>query len=141
MVNKLILIRKIFSRKSILILSSLAIFTIAGLYFFAFPGFGRFFPKCPFFTMTHLYCPGCGSQRCLSALLHGHIHEALHQNVLVILALPIIFYRLYLIFQKRTIQNTIFSTIAMPWIVLVIVLLFAVLRNIPIYPFTLIAPY
>ncbi|MFT4202820.1 MAG: DUF2752 domain-containing protein [Chitinophagaceae bacterium] len=91
--------------------------------------------------MTHLYCSGCGSQRCISALLHGRIGEALHQNLLVPFALPIIFYRVYLIARGRTIQGTIFATRQMPWIVLVSVLSFAVLRNIPVEPFSWLAPY
>ncbi|WP_447642319.1 MULTISPECIES: DUF2752 domain-containing protein [Chitinophagaceae] len=91
--------------------------------------------------ITHLYCPGCGSQRCIAALLHGHIVEALHQNFLVVIALPIIFYRIYLIVRGKTIANTIFATQAMPWITLAVVVVFAVLRNIPIVPFTWIAPY
>jgi len=134
-------IKEVNSRKYLLIFSASAIVMIGGLYFFVFPRFGQLFPKCPFFLLTHLYCPGCGSQRCIAALLHGRIDEALHQNFLTVLAVPIIFYRLYLIAKKQTIQNTIFATRAMPWIVLISVLTFAILRNIPAAPFTLLAPY
>ncbi len=91
--------------------------------------------------MTHLCCPGCGSQRCIAGLLHGHIGEALHQNLLAVFALPIIFYRVYLIAVGKTIANTIFATRSMPWIVLISVIAFAVLRNIPVAPFNWLAPY
>lgn len=133
--------KKITSKKNILIFIALAVVAIAGLYYFAFPKIGRFFPKCPFFLLTHLYCPGCGSQRCIAALLHGHILAALHQNILTVIALPVIFYRVYLIICGRTIQNTIFATRAMPWIVLASVMFFAILRNIPVVPFKWLAPY
>lgn len=137
----LILIKKIISRRLILILSILAILMIAGLYYFIFPKHEILFPKCPFFVLTHLYCPGCGSQRCIADLVHGRFLAALHQNILAILALPIIFYRLYLIYKKRTTINTIFVTRSMPWIVLIVVVLFGVFRNIPISPFNWLAPY
>jgi hypothetical protein len=42
------------------------------------------FPKCPFRSLTGLLCPGCGSQRGIHQLLHGHFAEAFKLNALLI---------------------------------------------------------
>lgn len=49
-----------------------------------------FYPQCPVFRYLHVYCPGCGATRALSALLHARIAEALHYNALVVLLLPVL---------------------------------------------------
>ncbi|MEO6131397.1 MAG: DUF2752 domain-containing protein [Saprospiraceae bacterium] len=50
-----------------------------------------FFPKCPFHWMTGWLCPGCGSQRALYQVLHGHFMSAMKLNLLF---LPGILYAL-----------------------------------------------
>jgi Protein of unknown function (DUF2752) len=50
----------------------------------------EFYPQCPVFRYLHLYCPGCGATRALTALLHGRIAEALHYNALVVFLVPIL---------------------------------------------------
>src|ERR1700743_1975824 len=50
-----------------------------------------FYPQCPIYSSLHLLCPGCGGTRALADLLHGRLHEALHDNALVTLLLPIAF--------------------------------------------------
>ena len=57
---------------------------LALLYYFVDARHAGFFPACPFHTLTGLYCPGCGSQRSFSSLLHGNILQALQYNVLLI---------------------------------------------------------
>src|SRR6266849_5239206 len=57
------------------------------LYLFP-PEENTFYPQCPIFRLTHLYCPGCGATRALAALLHGRLTEALHYNALLVLLLP-----------------------------------------------------
>jgi hypothetical protein len=47
-----------------------------------------FYPQCPFFALTHYYCPGCGATRALAELLHGHLGAALHFNAAFTLLLP-----------------------------------------------------
>lgn len=39
-----------------------------------------FMPKCPFKMLTGLDCPGCGFQRAMHALLHGHVMQAIRFN-------------------------------------------------------------
>ena len=47
-----------------------------------------FYPRCPFFVLTHHYCPGCGATRATAELLHGHFAAALHFNAAVTMLLP-----------------------------------------------------
>jgi len=44
-----------------------------GLVLFLFdPSQYHFYPRCVMYTTTGLLCPGCGSQRALHHLFHGH---------------------------------------------------------------------
>ncbi len=47
---------------------------------------------CPFNAATGLYCPGCGATRALHALTHGDLVAALHNNMLFVIAIPIVIY-------------------------------------------------
>lgn len=47
-------------------------------------------PKCPFYMLTGLYCPGCGSQRALHALLHADITGAWRYNPAMIISIPLL---------------------------------------------------
>lgn len=40
-------------------------------------------PRCPIYAFTGIYCPGCGGQRAVSAILHGDFAGALDQNALI----------------------------------------------------------
>lgn len=48
------------------------------------------FPRCPFLALTGWQCPGCGSQRAIHDLLHGHITQAWAHNAMLIIAIPIL---------------------------------------------------
>lgn len=66
--------------------------TAAGLtilYLFA-PSRYSFYPRCPFFALTHLLCPGCGGTRALYDLLHLNLAGALHYNALVTALTPVV---------------------------------------------------
>jgi hypothetical protein len=114
------------------------------LYFFAFPLYQQFFPKCLFHEFTGLYCPGCGSQRAFAALLNGDIIAALHDNFLVMLLLPFLIYVAVIFFintfREKRIYTKIFNSFLSPRFILVLVIVFFILRNISIYPFTILAP-
>ncbi len=47
-----------------------------------------FMPKCPIKVLTGLSCPGCGIQRAIHALLHGHLYESIQYNYYLIYSLP-----------------------------------------------------
>lgn len=114
------------------------IFALAALLYFFNPA-ENLFPSCPFHTITGLYCPGCGSQRALHNLLHFNPGGVISNNILVFPALMIILYHgLYSIIKPK--HTNILYLKNTPWIILIVILLFWVLRNIPAYPFSLLAP-
>lgn len=41
-------------------------------------------PPCIVYTITGLYCPGCGGTRAVNALLHGHFLQSLWYHPLVL---------------------------------------------------------
>lgn len=47
-------------------------------------------PVCPFYAITGLYCPGCGTLRCLHALLHSDVRSALDYNALTVFFVPML---------------------------------------------------
>ena len=93
---------------------------------------GKWLPKCMFHQLTGLYCPGCGATRALSALLHGDVLVSLHNNLLLFPLLASIAFMIVKpgISLKRPVAIAILAA----------VLLFTVLRNIPVAPFTYLAP-
>ncbi len=58
------------------------------------PALYPFYPRCPIHQFTGLLCPGCGATRALAAVLYGNWTEALHQNALILLLLPVALYYL-----------------------------------------------
>jgi len=49
----------------------------------------RIFPRCPWHWLTGLDCPGCGTSRAFTELVHGHVLAALHLNALTVIAVPL----------------------------------------------------
>lgn len=116
---------------------------VAFLYFFIDPSEVDFLPKCPLYATTGLYCPGCGSQRATHALLNSNIGGILRQNIFYAFALMLIGYHLIIsvinFLFKKSIYNYLYHPYT-PKIVLLGILLFWILRNIPVYPFNILAP-
>lgn len=104
------------------------------------PGHAAFLPPCVFQKFTGLFCPGCGSTRALWYLVHGHPRQALGENAFVVLLLPFMIYDLAAVLSRRWVT---FSSRMKPWMLwalLAVVIAFTIARNIPIHPFTLLAP-
>ncbi len=104
----------------------------------------NFLPKCPLYVTTGIYCPGCGSQRATHYLLNLNFIGVAKQNVLYILGLCIIVYHFLIIAINAVLKKRIYNYIyhpKTPLIILIIVLLFWVLRNLPFAPFHLLAPH
>ena len=114
------------------------------LYFFIYPLYQQYFPKCIFHNLTGLYCPLCGTQRAISSLLHGNILLATKDNLLVIAALTLfVFLSAAFFFKPRSRKNINYSIIyssSFLSAVLFVLVVFTIVRNIPVYPFTLLTP-
>jgi hypothetical protein len=126
------------------ILVSIAVIALSLLYFLYPATNTSFYPACIFHSLTGLYCPGCGSQRAASALLHGDLSRAIGLNILFVLCIPLIVYSGFVytwnIFNHKKMHQAIFYSPIFIKIFLGMVLLFWVLRNIPTAPFKYLAP-
>ncbi|MBK9249805.1 MAG: DUF2752 domain-containing protein [Ignavibacteria bacterium] len=103
----------------------------------------HFLPRCPFFWATGYYCPGCGTTRGLHRLLHGDFIGALHANILMIVTVPYILYSfisyLFLNILSKNLPPIIFKPIVVQ-LLAAFTIVFWLVRNIPVYPFTLLIP-
>jgi hypothetical protein len=110
------------------------------LYFFIEPQNGNL-PKCFFHELTGFYCPGCGVQRSFHALLNGHILTAIDYNLLFILFLPMIIYFIlvFALGKKHSSSSFIYKPF-FSMMVVIVVISFWIFRNIPITPFSWLAP-
>ncbi len=113
------------------------------IYFLFNPSEGFFIP-CPFYYLTGFYCPGCGSQRAVHSLLHGDILGALRFNPLMVLTVPIIVYGLGIVLANWVFGTNyrfmLFYSKLFIYGLFGLAILFWIIRNIPIYPFNLLAP-
>ena len=128
----------VLSKKYVLVFAIVAI-TASLLYFSFNPASSNFFPKCIFHSLTQLECPGCGSQRAIHALLHGNILQAADLNLLVVIFLPLLCYSGIItignsLFDRKWKQPIFYSNHFVK-IVLTLVLMFWLLRNIPLNSF------
>jgi hypothetical protein len=101
------------------------------------------FPLCPLHAMTGLHCPGCGTLRALHQLLHGNLRAALGLNPLMVCSLPFVAYWC-LGELMRGVGGwrlpRLFLPAAWIWVLLGVIVLFGIVRNIPYYPWSLLAP-
>jgi hypothetical protein len=120
----------------------LVLLAVAGWVYYTYnPATTSFFPRCPTQSLLGFYCAGCGSQRALHQLLHGHWAAAADFNLLATIYLPlIIFYYLealahHLFVLKhrpffRLVQHRFFVLLT-----LTLVLGFSIVRNLSVHPF------
>jgi hypothetical protein len=92
--------------------------------------------------MTGLWCPGCGSARVLHDLAHGNLRAACGHNILIVLSAPFL-----LVWGIAALWRGLRHNLAPPaaptgaaLIVLVVVIACMIARNLPWWPFTLLAP-
>lgn len=114
----------------------LTLAAMAVLYAFP-PETSSFYPRCTFHLVTGLHCPGCGSTRAVHELLHGNFAGAFRHNALLFVLLPAVFFGL--IQTKRTGCSWLQQRFA-GWAIGILLLGFAVLRNLPMAPFHHLAP-
>lgn len=99
---------------------------------------------CPLHALTGYYCPGCGTLRGIHQLLHGNLATALAYNPVMVLAVPLAVYLLCseivaVGWNKRLPKPD--PSPRLLWGLLCFLIAFGILRNIPCYPLTLLAPH
>ncbi|HEX3998913.1 MAG TPA: DUF2752 domain-containing protein [Pirellulales bacterium] len=105
------------------------------------------YPVCVFHHLTGLDCPGCGTLRALHQLLHGNVLAALRLNALSVCLLPV----LALVVARNWLAAWRGRVARWPrprwvpagwrWGIVVLVIGFGILRNVPLWPFKLLAPH
>lgn len=102
---------------------------------------GNPFPPCMFRAFTGCYCIGCGLTRALHALVHGDLARAFSMNPLAMLLLPLV---PLMVAWSGGWQPRVLAPL-MRWVLepklwLVLLPTYWIARNLPWYPFTLLAP-
>ena len=77
---------------------------VLALFYMVNPTTSLFIPKCPFKLITGWQCAGCGFQRALHAVLHGHVAEAISYNLFLVYSLP---YFLLILFTEYVARGTL----------------------------------
>jgi Protein of unknown function (DUF2752) len=107
------------------------------------PATSGIFPPCPVHYLTGWYCPGCGSLRAIHQLLHGHLWAAWALNPLTVVLLPFLTWGLasFALFEIRG-QGLPKPFLRAEWIRALgaAIILFGIVRNLPLHPFDLLAP-
>ncbi len=107
------------------------------------PSTTYFLPVCPLYALTGFACPGCGVTRGFHALFHGDILTALDFNALIpiwALIVGYIFVSLALVAARGKGLPMWPTRPWFLWAFMVVLLVFSVVRNIPIWPFTILFP-
>ena len=131
------------SVRAALLLGAAAVFAAGALYLYFHDPYQYPLP-CIIKLLTGLYCPGCGAGRACFSILHGKFFDAFCYNPLLVILLP--FAGGYIaargIHWAVTGGNHIDGKISIKLLlaVLIIILVYGILRNTPIFPFSLLAP-
>lgn len=107
-------------------------------------GMSWLFPECPFHRLTGFHCPGCGMTRAAHATLNGRIGDAFRFNAAGMILLPTALIALgievvgWIREKPLPLRVTVGSRLA--WTIVGSVMAFWIFRNLPSWPFTLLAP-
>jgi hypothetical protein len=129
--------------KPLLLLAALLLTAATATLFTINPTTTRLYPPCPLHATTGLFCPGCGSTRALHHLLHGRLLTAFDFNPLLVASLPFLLYAAirFLLHARRPAPAPPKPLPAWAiWSLLVLVLAFGILRNLPWQPVRWMAP-
>lgn len=114
-------------------LVGLGLATAALLYAFP-PGQYALYPRCLFFQVTGLQCPGCGGLRAAHHLLHGEWAMAWRLNPLAVLVGPAaVLYGAAEWFRRRTGRDYLRACRGRGWIwaTVAALVVFTIVRNLP----------
>jgi hypothetical protein len=121
--------------------SAMAISAAVGTYFD--PSQSTVFPVCPLYSATGFACPGCGLTRGFHALFHGDLLTALDYNALLPVWAVIFGYvwiSLLLVASRGRGLPMWPTHPRFMWAFVVILFVFGVLRNVPVYPLSVLFP-
>ncbi len=108
------------------------------------PGGLPWLPGCMFHKLTGLHCAGCGMTRAAHAALHGEIGKAFRYNPVGMVLLPLacvgIGIQLIGWVRGKPLPFRLIVGVKGGWCIAALLIGFWVLRNIPLWPFTLLAP-
>jgi hypothetical protein len=98
----------------------------------AFDPSQRHVPLCPFHAVTGWWCPLCGGLRAADALVHGRFAAAVHDNALLVLALPVLA-GLWTVWLRRSRTGRAGPVVGRGAVLAVVAVLvaFTLLRNLP----------
>lgn len=117
--------------------------TGAAVLYFVDPTKVSFLPPCPLLAMTGFACPGCGLTRGFHALFRGDLVTAVDYNALIPL-FTIIFGLIFITMLLTAVRGKSLplNSIKPGYVVglLVLLLAFGVVRNLPMYPFSVLYP-
>lgn len=118
---------------------------IAYHYFHFYHDHNSFSIQCVFHLATGFWCPGCGGQRAFAFLLHGEVLKSLRYNLLLPFFIPFVLYVYYLIIEgiilgNKKALNAFHITPKTATFFVIFLIVYFILRNIPISPFIYLAP-
>lgn len=93
------------------------------------------YPKCPLKYFTGIDCPGCGMTRSLYSLMHGDLVSAMSHNLLFVLALPFLVWAAVRWAGAKLgydLPPLVKPRPWMGWAFAVAVVVFGVVRNLPV---------
>jgi hypothetical protein len=116
----------------------------AAILYYVEPTDSSWYPRCFLNATTGLHCPFCGATRCGHSMLNGDLAQAAAWNVLTVVLLPLGTLWLYWAAWRSLRRKPLPVGTPPNWLLrglLVFLLVFWVARNLPFYPFDLLAPH
>ena len=116
------------------IVAGVVLAALAIVYFVYDPAESVLFPKCPFYMLTGLKCPGCGFQRAIHHLFNGSVADAFLAHPLLVIAIPYLLLAVYFEYfggrNKYPVMRKRLFGVKACVIILIIVVVYRILRNI-----------
>ena len=109
------------------VLFALLLISLAVIWFFILE---KIHYNCPWLYLFHVYCPGCGGMRMILSILHLDFYQAFRYNpfLFILFILGLIYLIIMLIIYKK--KKVFILPSRNFWIfILILLVLFAVLRN------------
>ena len=134
----------IFQRDRLLALMAVTAMLVGLIFLVIFdPSSESFFPVCPLYATTGLACAGCGLTRATHAILHGDFSSALRFNILSPFVIGLLGYTwisLASFVARGKSLSFRFLQGRMSSVIILVLISFSILRNLPLFPFNLLFP-